>query len=336
MRVTLLFLLVSACIAPSAASLLDSQRKRKVECAEVPDSELSKVHLMERSYLRLAGGLQLFIRTYAGAMNDLETFLATYEMWWPRHLAKTNLTIVLDADNVKDAASGKQLSRRHPCLKVAYTDELQYAPFGFDPNVLWPGLMAERLKPLYKRRANSADSRNRGYDRQQWHWFHLDMESTAGMLAFFDADTIIDAPVTFSSLFSVAHAKTYEGGHHRMLQPLVKQRYFRRFQNGCSAMLGSETCKPFGMESMAYFPVIVHRSSLAHLRSYVVKYNNASSFAEVSRTLMVKFVIPLPWSLICAIRDNLYLESSRSLLEWPRASSSVSSTSHSLSLLDTR
>ena len=242
-------------------------------CPRIVKHNFTASEARESLLIRAAGGLQLFIRTYPGAMHDLEAFLVSFYMWWPRHLSKHNLVVIFDDEDAEHAAAGVALKLKFPCLIVQFTNELRYAP-GFKADELWPGTMAPKLIPKYKRHSNATAQRNRGYDRQQWHWFHLDFESSSGLIAFFDADALIQAPVTFKALFA-------EGADGKSLKPIVIQREPRRFQSGCAAMLGNETCLKSDRESMMFFPIIVHRDTLRNLRHFVSSRADGAPFAEI-------------------------------------------------------
>ena len=95
-------------------------------------------------------------------------------------------------------------------------------------------------------------------------------------MATFDADTYLQAPITFEDLF-------FEHSTH--LMPIVKSRYVRRW-DGCWAMLG-DLCAQYPFDTMTYFPVIVYRSTLKKLRQYVQEKRGmsfAAAFAEMAST----------------------------------------------------
>ena len=261
-----------------------SEEASRLRCTDEPF--LTEVERQERALLEASGGLTPIVRMFAGRIDDFLLFMASYNLFWPRHLAKGNLTVVLDMDSRDDAVAGMLIQALSPCVRVVYTDEMRYAPPSTSAQELFPGASAQVLANSTGRRRSCNTghrdeskrggcdkARAKGYDRQQWHTFWVDQEVASGLIAYLDADIVLQGPLTLESLFDAVEPSA-------PLRPLVRLRHRKRFLPGCKVMLSPAMCRALPFDAMAYFPVVLHRSTLVSLRSSVAARSHRS-FATV-------------------------------------------------------
>jgi hypothetical protein len=129
------------------------------------------------------------------------------------------------------------------------------------------------------------------YFIQQYIAFTADyyIDNTADVIMFLDADSILAAPVTCSSLFD-KNGRIYQISWNADLQHL--------FKHPCLGLIGNECTRSY----MTTFPITVPRRALVPMRKYIAKHRNAKDFdtALVQWSLIMlgkNHDIPLGYSL---------------------------------------
>ena len=105
------------------------------------------------------------------------------------------------------------------------------------------------------------------YFIQQYIAFTADsyIDNTADVIMFLDADSVLAAPVTCSSLFD-NKGRIYQMSWNASLQHL--------FKHPCLGLIGNECMRSY----MTTFPFLLPRRVLVPMRKYIAKHRNANDF----------------------------------------------------------
>ena len=192
------------------------------------------------------------LRTFSGGLDDLESMLMpTFAAFWPWEYSP--LVVVLDAESPVDAAEAAKLLLRYPWVRVRY----QAAPARGRYCELFPAHFSDR---------------GRGYDRQQYDTFFLDLHSNAAVLAIMDADAALSGFVTPDAVFSPG-GRPQDGGLR--LQVTLNARPGHEFHVGVSQWALGGRIRGDGM---CFFPVFVWRDTLLGFRRTLVKRHAVADF----------------------------------------------------------
>eukprot|EP00668_Euglena_longa_P013945 GGOE01017897.1.p1 GENE.GGOE01017897.1~~GGOE01017897.1.p1 ORF type:complete len:726 (-),score=70.25 GGOE01017897.1:117-2168(-) len=173
-------------------------------------------------------------------------FLDSMVRFWPPTFAR--LTIITDAEETAFQDTLRVFLGR---LRSDMRQAVEVVPNG--------------VLPLYRR----------GHDRQQLIMFFADHYCDAEFIGFVDTDCLFITPVVLSDLF--VDGKPVVIG--MIGKPTGAGKFFwKQTPNGTHRFLR----KPEVVRGMNYFPVVIHRSHLRELRSYVEELHK-KSFGDVFR-----------------------------------------------------
>ena len=227
-RLSLVFLALSGVVALHTSSWSPRQRQ-------------------EREQLEGAGGLCIILRYYSGSVKELPIFLHKLGLYWPRHLAFENVTLVADAEHPKDWWDGLALASSFPNVRVVF----EPLPEAHVPLAqVFPG---REVSP--------------GHDRQQYSTLLFDRYCQTEFLAMFDTDAFLVAPVTLADLFDTRTMTPYlayvQGPYYRAGQDVALPRHMTH--------LGA---------FMTKFPIVLRRSTLQLTRNAMMERTGKPTFAE--------------------------------------------------------
>eukprot|EP00668_Euglena_longa_P015667 GGOE01019791.1.p1 GENE.GGOE01019791.1~~GGOE01019791.1.p1 ORF type:complete len:407 (-),score=46.66 GGOE01019791.1:294-1493(-) len=196
---------------------------------------------------QLMPSLTLMVRTYHKAANELwRLFLPSYQLFWPQVWKKSDLVIVLDAEDSNDHRFGAVLSLLPPFPQVVYEK--------MPPE----GTLCDKFRRI-------------GYARQMYSNFYADNLTNADFIGIFDTDAVFTAPVTAEDLFSLDDGQ---------MKPKMMG------INGCCTEWQAATPYAIGSAAVAdfmvdfTFPFVVRRQDFPKIREHVRATLNKSTFDE--------------------------------------------------------
>lgn len=188
----------------------------------------------------------LVARTYKGAIGNLndKLFPSVLSLWpwefWP-------VVFVFDRESSGDEDMAWSLIKRYPFVNVSY----QSLPE--DSDALFPGKFQG----------------SKGYDRQQYDTFFLDLHTSADAIAIMDTDVTLSGFVMPEGIFAPGGRK--EDGGHRIR--IKGTQYYEWHQQSTAEMIGKYSIGDF----MCHFPIVFWRSTLANLRRHLARQSTNGS-----------------------------------------------------------
>jgi hypothetical protein len=255
--------LPAAAAAAAAAAAPAAAAAAAAAAPADPLAWMTPAQARERAAVLALGGLCPVARVYGGDQNtgfEILAFIKAYALYWPRHLGFENLTFVFDDEAAIDHLEGAALEAQFPFVRARY----EPLPNGQPLEVAFRGGM-----------------RSPGYNRQEVGTLLLDQHcSGAGVLAIFDSDAVLFAPVTYDDLFDAAGRVT-----KRMCSARLYEAGSRAFLRLDAAGVGPdvEARYPSIGTAMLSFPNAFLASTFALARRTAIERRRASDLLEAYR-----------------------------------------------------
>ena len=215
-------------------------------------AEESRNHKYIYKPIPTISSITLFVRMASKLKKHRTRFYCdlfrTAVLFWPASFGKT--VVVLDEESEQDHVLSNQINQHFPDRKL----EVAFESLPKDASVL-----------KFKGTQNP-----RGYNRQLWSSFFIDLYTNDHIIAWMDTDVAFLAPVTKETIFN--------GSRIRILgsECSMKISWVQNWASVTEIALGL----PMVADFMTYFPVYIYRNTFTHCREYILKRFNTSNFEE--------------------------------------------------------
>ena len=122
-----------------------------------------KAHYIHSETVVKPPTIDIMCRTFWGAFWEIQRLVLTYRIFWPRHVFRSRVVIVLDDESERDHMMGTVLAYAFDDIVVAY-------------------------ETLPKARTFTSDVSHEGFSRTQWSNFYSDRFSSAHIIGIVDSD----------------------------------------------------------------------------------------------------------------------------------------------------
>mmetsp|Transcript_32332 Transcript_32332/g.46640 ORF Transcript_32332/g.46640 Transcript_32332/m.46640 type:complete len:440 (+) Transcript_32332:53-1372(+) len=173
-------------------------------------------------------------------------FLRSFLLFWPLRISNTSLRFLVDSEVPHNHSSYKNLASVCSRVESRISGGVQITSIPSSPHV------------------------HKGYDRQQLMMFWADNFTNSEYIGFCDSDTLFSTYVDRLDIFSETSKPIIIGlvgppkNHHNWLDGTMR------------ALKHKEL-----LRCMTYFPVVVKRTHLAHLRAFIQSQHGGRPFDEI-------------------------------------------------------
>ena len=183
--------------------------------------------------LRMAAVSKLIHRVYCD-------FLRSAVLFWSPKLG--HITIILDKESEADHRLAARLTQQERAFGVKF--DFVYEPLPNDPSIL----------------------KRRGYLRQLWSSFFMDLYIKASIIAWIDTDGMFTTPVTTQNIFN---------GHRLRVVTITDWRIIgalHGWDRSTERIMGRKLVADF----MTYFPAYIWTDTITNCRKYILRHLNVS------------------------------------------------------------
>ncbi|XP_022109284.1 uncharacterized protein LOC110989301 [Acanthaster planci] len=192
--------------------------------------------------LRMAAVPRLIQRLYCD-------FLRSAVLFWSPKLG--HISVILDKESTADHRLAARLSQQEPAFGVKF--DFVYEPLPSDPSVL----------------------KSRGYLRQLWSSFFMDLYINASIIAWIDTDGMFTTPVTTENIFN----------DHR-LRVVTFTNWVIPRRHGWDKTTELAMGKKLVADFMTYFPACIWRDTITNCRNHILTHMKLSNFEDAFRRLV--------------------------------------------------
>ncbi|XP_022111420.1 uncharacterized protein LOC110990651 [Acanthaster planci] len=221
-------------------------QKHQVVSSNNPYLLATKGHTLTLT-LRMAAVPKLIKRLYCD-------FLRSAVLFWSPELG--HISLILDKESEADHRLAARLSQQEPGFGIKF--DFVYEPFPNDISIL-------RIE------------RDRGYSRQLWSSFFMDLYINASIIAWIDTDGMFTTPVTTENIFN-----------DDQLRVVTFTNWDIPRRHGWDRTTKRAMGKTLVADFMTYFPVYIWRDTIRNCREHILGYMNVSNFEDAFRKLKVK------------------------------------------------
>ncbi|XP_022104137.1 uncharacterized protein LOC110986522 [Acanthaster planci] len=197
--------------------------------------------------LRMAAAPKLIHRLYCVLLRSAVLF------WSPK---LGHISVILDKESAADHRLAARLSQQEHAFGVKF--DFIYEPLPNDISIL-------------------KIERDRGYSRQLWSSFFMDLYIHASIIAWIDTDGMFTTPVTSENIFN---------DHQLRVVTFTDWNIPRKhgWDKTTKLAMGMNLMADF----MTYFPVYIWRDTVRNCREHILRHMNVSNFEDAFRKLKVK------------------------------------------------
>ena len=214
-------------------------------------------------FVRMAGKLEKYRMRYYCYL------FRTTVLYWPPSFGKT--TVLLDEESEQDHVFGEKIAQQNKKHFPDHKLEILYESLPKDETTLagFPG----NIRP-------------RGYSRQLWSSFFIDLYTNDSIVGWMDTDAAFMTPVTKSMIFSSTKLRVL--GSECSMSSLGDS-WVKSWVHTTQLALGL----PMVVDFMTYFPAYIYRDTFTHCRGYILKRFNTSDFDEAFRKFHTTYLCPV-------------------------------------------
>ncbi|XP_022111416.1 uncharacterized protein LOC110990648 [Acanthaster planci] len=207
--------------------------------------------------LRMAAVPKLIQRMYCD-------FLRSAVLFWSPKLG--HISMILDKESAADHRLAARLSQQEHAFGVNF--DFIYEPLPNDISIL-------------------EIEKDRGYGRQLWSSFFMDLYINAPIIAWTDTDGMFTTPVTPENIFN---------GHR--LRVVTFSYWSLSRMHGWDTTTKLATGMNLAADFMSYFPVYIWRDTIRNCRKHILDHMNVSNFADAFKKMKVKNARVSPVNII--------------------------------------